>query len=52
MPALAELASAPFEAIVRVLQADQEDPAAAIRRDLQNMRATETQAAVLREILP
>ncbi len=51
MPALAELSEAPFVAICRMREANGEDPATAIRRDLQYMRETEDQGAALRRIL-
>ena len=51
MPALAELAFAPFAAICRMLQADHRDPVAHILSDLQDMRETEGQGAALRQIL-
>ena len=51
MPALAELAFAPFAAICRMLQADHQDPVAHIRSDLQDMRETEAQGAALRKIV-
>ena len=51
MPALAELAFAPFAAICRMRQANHEDPVAHIRSDLQNMRGAETQGAALRQML-
>ncbi|MCY4639599.1 MAG: phosphotransferase [Chloroflexi bacterium] len=51
MPALAELSEAPFAAICRMREANGEDPATAIRRDLQYMRETEAQGAALRRIL-
>lgn len=51
MPALAQLAFAPFAAICRMLQADHRDPVAHIRSDLKDMRETEAQGGALRQIL-
>ena len=51
MPDLAELATAPFAAICQMRQANGEEPAAAIRRDLLDMQETEVQGTALRRIL-
>jgi homoserine kinase type II len=47
MPLLIELAWAPFAAISHMLQADGKAPAAAMRRDLEDMRAAERQGPAI-----